>query len=107
MSNISFTFNFGTIDGVADKIEAGDAETVLVNGVVIERAGGAVIVSDGCHADNSVMLVNRRLSAEGKRVITRSNHDLLMVGDLVIEIAPEISIFGLVSNCSTHGLIIA
>ena len=42
----------GVIDGVAGEVEAGDAEAVLVDGVVIERVGLAIRGGDGGHTDN-------------------------------------------------------
>ena len=70
----------GVIDGVAGEVEAGDAETVLVDGVVIERVGLAVRGGDGGHTDNGKVGGERRKVAEAQGEVTRGDNDFLTVG---------------------------
>lgn len=80
LSEVVAAVGDGVIDGVAGEVEAGDAEAVLVDGVVIERIGLAVRGGDGGHTDNGKVGGERRKVAEGKVVVTRSDDDFLTVG---------------------------
>lgn len=80
LSEVVAAVGDGVIDGVVGEVEAGDAETVLVDGVVIERIGLAVRGGDGGHTDNGKVGGEWRKVAEGEVVVTRSDNDFLTVG---------------------------
>ena len=80
LSEVVAAVGDGVIDGVAGKIEAGDAEAVLVDGVVIEGVGLAVRGGDGGHTDNGKVSGERRKVAEVQGEVARSDDDFLAVG---------------------------
>lgn len=102
LSEVVAAIGDGVIDGVTGEVEAGDAEAVLVDGVVIERVGLAVRGGDGGHTDNGKVGGEWRKVAEGKVVVTRSDDDFLTVGKFEVEIATKVSILGFVSDSCAH-----
>ena len=102
LSEVVAAVGDGVIDGVAGEVEAGDAEAVLVDGVVIERVGLAVRGGDGGHTDNGKVGGERRKVAEGEGGVTRSDDDFLTVGKFEVEIATKVSILGFVSDSCAH-----
>ena len=80
LSEVVAAVGDGVIDGVAREVEAGDAEAVLVDGVVIERVGLTVRGSDGGYTDNGKVGGERRKVAEVQGEVTRGDDDFLAVG---------------------------
>ena len=102
LSEVVAAVGDGVIDGVAWEVEAGDAETVLVDGVVIEGVGLAVKGGDGGHTNNGKVGGERRKVAEGEGVVARGDDDFLTVGKFEVEIATKVSILGFVSDSCAH-----
>ena len=80
LSEVVAAVGDGVVDGVAGEVEAGDAETVFVDGVVIEGVGLTIRGGDGGHTDDGKVGGERRKVAEGKGVVTRGDDDFLTVG---------------------------
>ena len=84
--------------GVADEVEPRDAEPRLVDRVVEQRKS----VFHMRHADHGVVRLQRRKMAQRNREAARYDADLLAVGKLVVEIAPEIKVLCLICCGCTH-----
>ena len=86
------------VSGVADKVQPGDAQALLVDGVVIQR----VILGHIGHTDHGVMGAQLPRPAENKRVVARGDRHLVPVRKFIIQIAAKVQIFGPVGCSSTH-----
>ncbi len=99
LRNVVFVIGVRIINGVADEIETGDAETFLVDGIVEE----GVAVGDVSDADHSVMGIQSASFTESKREIARDNYGFFAVRKFVVEVATEVIVF--ISGGCTHGLV--
>ena len=88
----------GLIDRVADEIQPRDAQTLFVDGVVIER----IVVLNIRHADDSVVCAHFTHLSERKRVIARRDGHFISIGKLIIQIAPKVKIAGTKRCSCTH-----
>ena len=83
---------------VADEIQPGDAQSLFVHCVVIQR----IVIRDMRHADEGKMPLHYAHVAKFKPEISRRDGDRFAVGKLVVERAAEIKIFCFISCCCTH-----
>lgn len=98
------------VDGVADEVETGAAETFLVDGVVEERrigwfAGDLMVggeFGDIGDADDSVVGGQIAGFAEMEGEVAGDNDGFLAVGKFVVEVTTEIVIFSMIDGSGAH-----
>lgn len=98
LGDVVFAIDVVVINGVADEVKTGDAETFLVNGIVEERvifglAGGLIIggeFGDVSDADDGIMRIKCTSFAEVKREVARDDDAFFAIRKFVIEVATEI-----------------
>ena len=88
----------GVIDGVAHKVQPGHTQPGFVDGVIVK---GIALRHMG-HAQNGVVVAQLPGLAELEGIVARRDHKLFPVGKLIVQIAAEIKIFGLVGGGGTH-----
>jgi len=122
LGDVILTVDVVVIDGVADEIEAGDAETFFVDGVIEERVvfgssccGGFGWVRGFCcggfcwvggevgDADDGVVGVHGADFAEGEGEVAGDDDGVFAVGKLIVEVAAEIVVFRLIDSGGAHG----
>lgn len=112
LSDIVFAVDVVEVNGVADEVKAGDAETFFVGGVVEERVVGRLVGvlgvgrvrDDVSDADHGVVRIEVAGFAEVERVITRKDDGALAVRKFVVEVTAEIGVFGFIGGCGTHAV---
>lgn len=106
LSDVVFAVDVVIVDGVADEVEAGDAEALFIDSIVEERVSGISVGSlgDVSNADNGIMRVKRASFAELEREVARNNNGLFAVRKFIVEVATEVGIF--VIYCCTHNLLV-
>lgn len=92
------------VNGVADEVETGDAETFFVDGVIEKRIVLFAVgfLSDVGDAHDGVVGVQSTDFAEGEGEVARDDDGVFAVGKLVIEVAAEIMVFNLISGGGAH-----
>ncbi len=112
LGNIILAVDMFIVDGIADEVEAGDAEALFVDGVIEERTifglvAGAEVgwnFGDVSDADYSIMCVLDAGFAVMKREVARDDDGSFAIRKFVVEVATKIRVFGFVSCCRTHSL---
>ena len=83
---------------VADEVQPGHAEALLVDRIVVER----IAVCDAGHADDGIVLRTESFVPELERIGARRHDDLLAVAALIVERPAHIKIAGQISQRRTH-----
>lgn len=112
LSDVVLAVDMVVVDGVADEIETGDAQALLVDGVIEQRivlrlASGGVgrgVFGDVGDAGDGIVAVQDPGFTEVEREVAGNDDRLLAIGNFIVEIAPKIVIFGLVCGSCTHFL---
>ncbi len=103
--DIVFTFDLVEINGIIGKTEAGDAETLVVGGVIIERIIIATSIwYDIGDADDGVVVFEGGKGLKMEWEIVGCDSDGFIVGIVEIKIATEIGVFSLINGRCTHGI---
>lgn len=101
--NVVFAGDLVKVNGVTGEHEAGDAKTLVVHGVVVKRVILAVGIRDDVgDTDDGVMLGESGESLELEWEVVRCDSDGLVIRKVEIEVATEISVFGLIDGGSAH-----
>ncbi len=112
LGDIILAVDMFIIDGIADEVEAGDAEALFINGVVEEGIIFGLVAGteigwnfgDVSDADHGIMCILDTGFAVMKREVTGNNDSGFTIGEFVIEIATKIGVFGFVSSSCAHSL---
>lgn len=112
LGNIILAVDMFIVDGIADEVEAGDAEALFVDGVVEEGiifglVAGAEIgwnFGDVSDADHGVMCILDTGFAVMKREVAWDDDGSFAIRRFVVEIATKIGVFGFVSSSCAHSL---
>lgn len=112
LSDIILAVDMFIVDSVADEVEAGDAETLFVDGVVEEGVIFGLVAGteigwnfgDVSDADHGIMCILDTGFTVMKREVTGNNDSGFTIGEFVIEIATKIGVFGFVSSSCAHSL---
>ncbi len=103
LSNIVFAVDVVVIDGVADEVEPGDAETFFVDGAIEEGIIVAVLVGGEVgDADDGVVRVHGADFAKIEWEIAGDDDGVFAVGKFVIEIAAKIMVVSMVGDGGAH-----
>lgn len=110
LSDIILAVDVVEVDGVADEVETGAAETFLVDGVVEERrigwlAGDLMVgreFGDIGDADDSVVGGQIAGFAEMEGEVAGDNDGFLAVGKFVVEVTTEIVMFRVIDGSGAH-----
>ena len=112
LGNIIFAVDMFIVDGIADKVEAGDAEALFVDGVIEEGVIFGLITGaeigwnfgDVSDADHSIMCVLDAGFAVMKGEVARDDDGSFAIRKFVVEVATKIRVFGFVSCRRAHSL---
>ena len=99
LGDVVFTVCRRVVDGVAHKIQPGNAEALFIDGIVIQR----VLPCHIGHADHGIPCAEIPHAAQGKRIAARRDRDFIPIGEFIVKIASEIEICCLIGCCGTHG----
>ena len=99
LCDVVFTLSRRMVDRVAHKVQPRNAEALLIDSVVIQR----VLPRHVGHADHGVFRAEIPHAAQGKRIGTRRDRDLVAVGKFIVQIAAKVEIFGFIRCSGTHG----
>ena len=88
-----------SVHRVAYKVQSRDAQALFIDGVVVQ---GEAVLHMG-HADHGVVRLHRRAVAQRQRPVPGGDDHTLPEGLLIVQIAPEIEMLGLICGCRTHG----
>lgn len=104
LSDVVFAVDVIVVNGVADEVETGDAETFFVDGVIEKGVVLFVVgfLSDVSDTHNGVVGVQSADFAEGEGEVAGDDDGIFAVGKLVVEVAAEIMVFNLISGGSAH-----
>ena len=98
LGDVVFAFGRRMVDGVPDKVQPGNAEALLVDGIVVE----GILPGYIGHTNHRILCAEIAHAAQAERIRPRRDGDLIAVGKLIIQIAPEVEILCGIRCSGTH-----